>query len=84
MREDAPKLCLLCARRSLAGQPPKPCGACPLLNIDHLAQVRANAARPSPLRRYSLAITGNGRAAYGAIASNGHNTPRQTSWERGE
>lgn len=43
------KLCLDCARRKLGGKPERPCGDCVLLNIDPLAQVRANAMKPAPL-----------------------------------
>ncbi len=46
---DVPsKICFSCARRKLAGKPPEACADCALLNVDHLAQVRANAARPMP------------------------------------
>ncbi len=37
----SPKLCFPCARRKLAGKPPKPCGTCIILNVDPLAKVRA-------------------------------------------
>ena len=50
--EESPKLCLPCARRALAKQPPNNCGTCIVLNTDSLAWVRANATRPSPLDRY--------------------------------
>lgn len=53
MNNDAPKLCLRCARRKLAGKPSKPCGTCVIINVDPLAQVRANFARPSPTMRYA-------------------------------
>lgn len=53
--EERPaKLCLKCARRKLAKKKMPPCGDCILLNVDHLAQVRANHARPSPSLRYPL------------------------------
>lgn len=48
------KLCLKCARARLAGKKTKPCGSCILLNIDPLAQTRANAARPNKLARFSF------------------------------
>lgn len=54
MEHDS-KLCLSCARQKLAGKPAIPCGTCVLLNVDPLAQVRANAARPSPMLRYTTA-----------------------------
>lgn len=44
MEHDS-KLCLKCARRKLAGKKAKPCGTCILLNVDPMAQVRANASR---------------------------------------
>lgn len=48
----APRLCLACARRKLAGAPEKPCGTCVLLNVDPMAQVRATAARPWPPKHW--------------------------------
>lgn len=48
------KLCLKCARRKLAKKTSKPCGDCILLNVDPLAQIRSNAAKPSPKFRYPL------------------------------
>lgn len=51
---DDPQLCLPCARRKLAGKPPKPCGDCALINVDPMAQVRAQFVRPSNLRRFSF------------------------------
>ncbi len=50
---DAPKLCLSCARRALAGKPPKACGSCPLINTDPLAKVRAISSRPWPPPYYT-------------------------------
>lgn len=46
------KLCLDCARRKLAKLPTEPCSKCLLINVDPLAQVRANAAKESPLKRF--------------------------------
>lgn len=54
------KLCLPCARRKLAKQPPKPCGACALLNVDPFAQVRANYAKPGPLWHDPTPVAGGG------------------------
>lgn len=61
---DSPKLCMKCARRILAipaverrkkeRQAPKPCADCLLLNVDPMAQVRANAAKPSPVLRIAM------------------------------
>lgn len=51
MEHDS-KLCLKCARRKLAGKKAKPCGTCILLNIDPLAQVRAQAAKPLANLKY--------------------------------
>lgn len=53
--EESPKLCLPCARRALAKQPPQNCGTCIVLNTDPLARVRANAARPGPLDKFLTA-----------------------------
>lgn len=64
--QDAPKMCLACARRKLAGQPPKPCGDCIILNVDPLAEIRANAARPSPLRHFSFAAAVGGSSSWSA------------------
>jgi len=55
--EKHQKLCLSCARQKLAGKPEKPCGTCAILNVDPMAQVRANAARPSPMLRYTTAAS---------------------------
>lgn len=46
------KLCLSCARRKLAKLPAEPCSDCLIINVDPLANVRANAAKPSPLKRF--------------------------------
>ncbi|MBS3927753.1 MAG: hypothetical protein KGZ65_04095 [Sphingomonadales bacterium] len=80
--ESAPKMCLRCARRALAKLPAKPCGACPLLNVDRLAQVRANAARPSPLQRFTFASAEANAAQVEPLAYGEQH--RLTSWERGE
>lgn len=53
--ERPSRLCLKCARRKLGGKKAKPCGDCVLLNVDHLAQVRANAAKRTPPLRYEMA-----------------------------
>jgi hypothetical protein len=63
---DDPKLCLTCARRKLAGQPEKPCGDCSLLNVDPMAQVRAQFVRPSPLRRFSFEASVGGSSGWTA------------------
>ncbi|MDD5301546.1 MAG: hypothetical protein PHS14_00440 [Elusimicrobia bacterium] len=49
---ENPKLCLSCARARLAQRPARACATCALLNIDPLASVRANSARPSPLAAF--------------------------------
>lgn len=49
------KLCLPCARRKLAGETPKPCGNCVLLNVDPMAKTRANAARPARALHFAAA-----------------------------
>lgn len=47
-------ICLSCARRRLAGKPEEACSACLRLNVDPLAIVRANHAKPHPLDRFTF------------------------------
>jgi hypothetical protein len=81
---DNPKICLSCARRALAKQPPQPCGSCVILNVDPLAEVRARAAKPSPLAGFmsSTAVVYGG--VQGTVVERGQRAPSPTSCERGE
>jgi hypothetical protein len=56
MEHDS-KLCLACARAKMANRPTRPCADCVLLNTDAFAKIRANAAKPSPLARFSFSMS---------------------------
>ena len=81
MEHDS-KLCLSCARAKLAGLPVRACGSCVLLNTDPMAQVRANAARPSRIARYSFTTLALGLAGAGAFV--GGKRTNGAGWGRGE
>lgn len=51
MAQDS-KLCLDCALRKLSGKRAENCTKCLLLNIDPMAQIRANYAKKMPLQRF--------------------------------
>ncbi len=70
-----PKICLDCARRRLAGKPTKACADCALLNVDRLASVRANAAKPSPAARYA-SLTFSASSLVGGLSSK----PARSAW----
>ena len=73
MEHDS-KLCLSCARAKLAGLPVRACGSCVLLNTDPMAQVRANAARPSPLARYDFSLAPSASSITSAASFGGKRT----------
>lgn len=84
MSEPAhPKICFPCARARLAKRAARPCADCALLNLDPLAQIRARAAKPSPLHRLHFVVATN-RAVQCSIYQDGQTPARSTSWERGE
>ena len=58
-------ICLSAARAQLSGRPHRlPCDACTAANADTLAQVRENAAKPSPLLKYEFGVTQTNATAH--------------------
>lgn len=78
-----PKLCLKCARAKLAQKPEKPCADCALLNVDPMAKIRANAAKPSSLSRLLLSPAA-ATWRFAVLAGTGQKPARATPWDRGE
>lgn len=75
---EKPQLCLSCARAKLAKKKPAPCADCIILNVDHLAQVRANAAKPNPLARFTFSAAARSTWRLGSLAGSGQKPARST------
>lgn len=81
--ESDSKICLDCARLKLAKKKVYPCGDCTLLNVDRLAKVRANAARPSPLQRFKF-LAGYTSLHLNGSASTFEHRPARPRWGGGD
>lgn len=81
---EKPQLCLNCARARLAKKPAKPCADCVLLNTDPLARVRANAARPNPLAKFSFSDAARSTWRLGSIAGETGQKPAHKTYGGGD
>jgi hypothetical protein len=81
---DKPQLCLSCARARLAKKAAKPCADCIRLNIDPLAQVRANSAKPNPLAKFSFSDTARSTWRLGSVVDGTGQKPAHKTYGGGD
>lgn len=85
MREpDNPKLCLNCARARMAKKKHDACADCALLNVDPMARIRANAAKPNPLARFSFSASARSTWSLGSIAGGTGQKPAHKTYGGGD